>query len=64
MDSASACGIFEVVLRQFERAEVGTGKVLLVDEAHKVRDESGLRFPHTDPESHFSTCRKPRQLLG
>jgi hypothetical protein len=36
IDSASACGIFEIVLRLFTRADVGTGKVLVVDEAHKV----------------------------
>lgn len=39
IDSSSACGIFEVVLRLFTRTEVGTGKVLVVDEAHKVRSE-------------------------
>lgn len=36
LDSSSACGLFEIVLRLFMRAEVDTGKVLLVDEAHKV----------------------------
>ncbi|TRM67969.1 hypothetical protein BD626DRAFT_480382 [Schizophyllum amplum] len=35
IDSASACSIFEIINRLFVRAEVGTGKVLLVDEAHK-----------------------------
>ncbi|KAJ8698160.1 hypothetical protein PTI98_004899 [Pleurotus ostreatus] len=34
-DSASACGLFEIIVRLFTRAEVGTGKVLVVDEAHK-----------------------------
>ncbi|KII95334.1 hypothetical protein PLICRDRAFT_169998 [Plicaturopsis crispa FD-325 SS-3] len=29
------CGLFKVVTRLFVRADVGTGKVLLVDEAHK-----------------------------
>lgn len=38
IDSASACGIFEAVTRLFVRASVETGKVILVDEAHKVRD--------------------------
>jgi hypothetical protein len=37
IDAASACGIFEIVTRLFQRADVGTGKVLVVDEAHKVR---------------------------
>ncbi|KAH7888248.1 hypothetical protein F5I97DRAFT_1926676 [Phlebopus sp. FC_14] len=36
MDPSSACGLFEIVTRLFVRAEVGTGKVLVVDEAHKV----------------------------
>ncbi|KAF7981653.1 hypothetical protein HWV62_32764 [Athelia sp. TMB] len=35
IDPASACGLFEFVTRLFVRADVGTGKVLLVDEAHK-----------------------------
>ena len=37
IDSASACGIFQIITRLFTRAKVGTGKVLVVDEAHKVR---------------------------
>ncbi|KAI5124859.1 hypothetical protein M0805_007292 [Coniferiporia weirii] len=35
IDPASACGIFEVVTRLFVRARVDTGKVIVVDEAHK-----------------------------
>ncbi|KAF9263534.1 hypothetical protein L218DRAFT_927205 [Marasmius fiardii PR-910] len=35
IDPASACGIFEVVIRLFVRAPVDTGKFLLLDEAHK-----------------------------
>ncbi|KAL1721793.1 hypothetical protein EV715DRAFT_194622, partial [Schizophyllum commune] len=35
IDSGSACSLFEIVNRLFIRADVGTGKVLLVDEAHK-----------------------------
>lgn len=37
LDTASACGLFEIIVRQFIRADVATGKVLVVDEAHKVR---------------------------
>ena len=38
IDSKSACGLFEIVIRIFTRADLGrAGKVLLVDEAHKVR---------------------------
>lgn len=36
LDSSSACGVFEIILRLFTRAKVDTGKVLVVDEAHKV----------------------------
>jgi hypothetical protein len=36
VDSASACGLFEIITRLFVRADVGTGKVLVVDEAHKA----------------------------
>ncbi|TFK55842.1 hypothetical protein OE88DRAFT_1731482 [Heliocybe sulcata] len=35
IDPASACGIFEIAVRMFLRVNVGTGKVLVVDEAHK-----------------------------
>jgi len=35
IDSVSACGLFEIITRLFVRADVGTGKVLVVDEAHK-----------------------------
>lgn len=37
VDPGSACSLFEIVTRMFVRAEVDTGKVLVVDEAHKVR---------------------------
>lgn len=36
LDVTSACGLFEIIIRLFVRADVGTGKVLVVDEAHKV----------------------------
>ncbi|KAI6003483.1 hypothetical protein F5J12DRAFT_838154 [Pisolithus orientalis] len=46
IDPASACGLFEIVTRLFVRADVDTGKVLVVDEAHKYlsvsRGASGL----------------------
>ncbi|KAH9894405.1 hypothetical protein C8Q73DRAFT_515623 [Cubamyces lactineus] len=35
IDPSSACSLFEIVTRLFVRADVGTGKVLVVDEAHK-----------------------------
>lgn len=36
IDSGHANALFEIVVRLFERATVNTGKVLVVDEAHKV----------------------------
>jgi hypothetical protein len=36
IDPAFARGLFEIIIRIFVRSDVGTGKVLLVDEAHKV----------------------------
>jgi hypothetical protein len=42
VDSALAGAIFEICIRLFQRASVDTGKVLVVDEAHKV---ALLRFP-------------------
>lgn len=36
IDAGQANALFEIVTRLFERAVVDTGKVLLVDEAHKV----------------------------
>ena len=36
IDSAAANGLFEIITRLFVRTDVGTGKVLVVDEAHKV----------------------------
>ncbi|KAI1789043.1 hypothetical protein LXA43DRAFT_602122 [Ganoderma leucocontextum] len=35
VDPAMACALFEIVTRLFVRADVDTGKVLVVDEAHK-----------------------------
>ncbi|CCM04868.1 uncharacterized protein FIBRA_07061 [Fibroporia radiculosa] len=47
VDPAAACTLFEIVTRQFVRADVGvSGKVLVVDEAHKYlsanKGQSGL----------------------
>jgi hypothetical protein len=36
LDAASACGLFEIIVRLFVRTSIDTGKVLVVDEAHKV----------------------------
>ncbi|KAF9815552.1 hypothetical protein IEO21_04552 [Rhodonia placenta] len=46
VDPAAACDLFQIVIRMFIRADVGTGKVLVVDEAHKYlsahKGQSGL----------------------
>jgi hypothetical protein len=47
IDPASACGLFEIVTRLFVRTEVETGKVLVVDEAHKVCDSLDLSKFHS-----------------
>ena len=36
IDAGSANALFEIVTRLFQRTELDTGKVLVVDEAHKV----------------------------
>lgn len=36
IDAGNANALFEIVTRLFERTELDTGKVLVVDEAHKV----------------------------
>lgn len=36
VDAAMAGAIFEICIRLFQRADVKTGRVLVVDEAHKV----------------------------
>jgi len=59
LDAASACGLFEIIVRLFIRAEVNTGKVLVVDEAHKYLSEkssSGLT------KSLLSLIRQQRHL--
>ncbi|KAI0796532.1 hypothetical protein C8Q75DRAFT_198887 [Abortiporus biennis] len=38
IDPGAACGLFEIITRLFIRSDVSTGKVLVVDEAHKYLD--------------------------
>jgi hypothetical protein len=46
IDAASACALFEIVLRVFVRADLkDAGKFLVVDEAHKVMHS----IPHPTP---------------
>lgn len=37
IDPSSACSLFEIITRLFVRADIPSGKVLVTDEAHKVR---------------------------
>lgn len=50
IDPGSACSLFEIATRLFVRAELSTGKVLVVDEAHKVRCLANL--PGSTNSSH------------
>ncbi|KAH8106072.1 hypothetical protein BXZ70DRAFT_904130 [Cristinia sonorae] len=43
LDPSQACGLFEIVTRLFVRAKVDTGRLLVLDEAHKYLD-SGTGF--------------------
>ncbi|KJA30063.1 hypothetical protein HYPSUDRAFT_32126 [Hypholoma sublateritium FD-334 SS-4] len=60
LDEASACGLFEIIVRLFIRADIGTGKVLVVDEAHKYlscqRTTTGLT------KSLLNVIRQQRHL--
>lgn len=65
IDPASACGYFEIVTRLFVRAQVDTGKVLVVDEAHKVTyvlHSRGLNSS-SDVELYCSTSALVAALL-
>lgn len=60
IDPAAASGLFEIITRLFVRADVGTGKVLVVDEAHKVPQlllilNVWLMYPE-------SICRRTRSM--
>lgn len=61
VDAASACGLFEIVTRLFVRADVGTGKVLVVDEAHKVCQISFSMCP--DNLTHSCSTFPPTQAV-
>ncbi len=52
VDASSACALFEIVTRMFVRAEVDTGKVLVVDEAHKVRSSVRIAARVASQEVH------------
>ncbi|KAJ4467537.1 hypothetical protein J3R30DRAFT_1939294 [Lentinula aciculospora] len=60
IDPASACGLFEVLTRLFVRADVKTGKVLVVDEAHKYLTSSNHQSGFT--KALLSLTRQQRHL--
>ncbi|KAF9075978.1 hypothetical protein BDP27DRAFT_1380598 [Rhodocollybia butyracea] len=60
IDPASACGLFEVITRLFVRAEVNTGKVLVVDEAHKYLSSNNNASGFT--KALLSLTRQQRHL--
>ncbi|CAE6448324.1 unnamed protein product [Rhizoctonia solani] len=63
IDPASAAGLFDIVLRLFIRADVGTGKVCVVDEAHKyLSTENGKGATSELTKSLLSLIRQQRHL--
>ncbi|CAE7198101.1 unnamed protein product [Rhizoctonia solani] len=63
IDPGSAAGLFDIVLRLFIRADVGTGKVCVVDEAHKyLSTENGKGATSELTKSLLSLIRQQRHL--
>ncbi|KAK7695533.1 hypothetical protein QCA50_000169 [Cerrena zonata] len=60
IDPAAACGLFEIITRLFVRANVDTGKVLVVDEAHKYLCASKTNVGLT--KALLSLIRQQRHL--
>ncbi|KAG8976111.1 hypothetical protein FRB90_009320, partial [Tulasnella sp. 427] len=60
IDRAGACSLFEIITRLFIRSKVDSGKVLVVDEAHKylTRDKGA----HALTETLLSIVRQQRHL--
>lgn len=56
IDPASAASLFDIVLRLFIRADVGTGKVCVVDEAHKVGVTPSYLLPNSNERVYDSIC--------
>lgn len=55
IDASHANALFEIITRLFERADVGTGKVLVVDEAHKVGQSSFTLMDVVDQRCPFNS---------
>ncbi|QRV91360.1 AAA-like domain protein [Ceratobasidium sp. AG-Ba] len=63
IDPASAASLFDILLRLFVRADVGTGKVCVVDEAHKyLSTETGKGATSELTQSLLSLIRQQRHL--
>ncbi len=60
IDPSSACSLFEIVTRLFVRSELNTGKVLVVDEAHKVC--TSLNKCLSRPATHPISSTFPRTV--
>ncbi|KAI0291705.1 hypothetical protein BC826DRAFT_1092279 [Russula brevipes] len=60
VDPAMAGAIFEICIRLFQRASVDTGKVLVVDEAHKYLSETNTSAPLT--QALLSLVRQQRHM--
>lgn len=60
VDPASACVLFDICLALFLEDRSGVGKVVALDEAHKV-----CLYPKwTSPESHMTPAEGAREVLG
>ncbi|KAF8651072.1 hypothetical protein AX16_004934 [Volvariella volvacea WC 439] len=60
MNSSSACGFFDIILGLYLEADVSTGKLVVLDEAHKYLGDAGGSEKLT--ESLLSVMRQERHL--
>ena len=58
IEPTSACSLFEMVTRLFVRSQLDTGKVLVVDEAHKVSRSTSAQGTLT--KSFLVSLSQPR----
>lgn len=47
INASSACALFDIALSLYLETEISTGKLLVLDEAHKVRDFWSLKINYT-----------------
>ncbi|EIM83172.1 uncharacterized protein STEHIDRAFT_62930, partial [Stereum hirsutum FP-91666 SS1] len=60
MDASSACGFFDIILGLFLEVDVKTGKLIVLDEAHKYLTDTGSSTRLTD--SLLTVIRQQRHL--